>query len=32
MAISYKRYRVPPDIIRHTVWLFFRFTLSFREQ
>ena len=30
-AISYKRHRFPPDIIRHTVWLYFRFTLSLRD-
>ena len=31
MPISYKRYRFPPDIIRHAIWLFARFTLSFRD-
>jgi hypothetical protein len=30
-AISYKRHRFPPDVIRHAVWLYFRFTLSFRD-
>ena len=29
--ISYARHRFPPAIIRHTVWLYFRFTLSFRD-
>ena len=29
--ISFKRHRFPPDIIRHAVWLYFRFTLSFRD-
>lgn len=29
--ISYKRYRFPPDVIRHAVWLYFRFTLSLRD-
>jgi putative transposase len=29
--ISYKRHRFPPDVIRHAVWLYFRFTLSFRD-
>jgi putative transposase len=29
--ISYARHRFPPDIIRHAVWLYFRFTLSFRD-
>ncbi len=26
--ISYKHHRFPPAVIRHTVWLYFRFTLS----
>jgi putative transposase len=30
-AISFKRHRFPPDIIRHAVWLYFRFMLSFRD-
>ncbi len=29
--ISYQRHRVPPEVIRHAVWLHFRFTLSFRD-
>jgi transposase-like protein len=29
--VSFKRHRFPPDIIRHAVWLYFRFTLSFRD-
>ncbi|NBU28092.1 MAG: IS6 family transposase, partial [Caulobacteraceae bacterium] len=29
--ISYKRHRFPPDVIRHAVWLYFRFTLSLRD-
>ena len=29
--ISFKRHRFPPEIIRHTVWLYARFTLSFRD-
>jgi putative transposase len=28
--VSYKRYRFPPEIIAHTVWLYFRFPLSLR--
>ena len=28
--ISYKRHRYPPEIISHCVWLYFRFSLSFR--
>ncbi|MCG8512453.1 MAG: IS6 family transposase [Rhodospirillales bacterium] len=27
----YRRHRFPPSIIRYTVWLYFRFTLSFRD-
>jgi putative transposase len=27
--ISYARHRFPPDIIRHAVWLYLRFTLSY---
>jgi transposase-like protein len=29
--LSFKRHRFAPDVIRHAVWLYFRFTLSFRE-
>lgn len=29
--ISYKRHRFPPAVIQHAVWLYFRFTLSFRD-
>jgi putative transposase len=29
--ISFKRRRFPPDVIRHAVWLYFRFTLSIRD-
>ena len=29
--ISFKRHRFPPDVIRYTVWLYFRFTLSLRD-
>ena len=29
--ISFRRHRFPPDIIRHAVWLYARFTLSFRD-
>jgi len=28
--VSYKRHRFPPQIIAHTVWLYFRFPLSLR--
>ena len=30
-APSYRRYRFPPDIISHAVWLYHRFGLSFRD-
>jgi putative transposase len=30
-APSYKRHRYPVEIIDHGVWLYLRFTLSFRE-
>ena len=29
--ISYARYRFPPEIIQHVVWLYFRFPLSYRD-
>jgi len=31
MPISYARHQFPPTIIRHAVWLYLRFTLSFRD-
>jgi putative transposase len=30
-TISYARHRCPPDVIRHAVWLYLRFTLSYRD-
>ena len=27
----YHRHRFPPDIIQHAVWLYHRFSLSFRD-
>ena len=30
-TITFKRHRFPPEIIRHSVWLYARFTLSFRD-
>jgi len=30
-AVSYKRHRFPPNVIQHAVWLYFRFTLSYRD-
>jgi transposase-like protein len=29
--ISYAGYRFPPDIIQRAIWLYYRFTLSFRD-
>lgn len=29
--LSFKRHRFPPEIIRYAVWLYFRFTMSFRD-
>ncbi len=29
--ISYARHRLPPGIIQHAVWLYFRFPLSYRD-
>ena len=29
--ISFKRHRFPPEIIQHAVWLYARFTVSFRD-
>ena len=30
-TISFKHHRFPPDIIRHAVWLYARFALSYRD-
>src|SRR5271170_7179086 len=30
-SISFKRHRFPAEVILHAVWLYFRFTLSFRD-
>jgi len=29
--LSFKRHRFPPDIIRQAIWLYARFTLSYRD-
>ena len=29
--VSYARHQLPPDVIRHSVWLYVRFTLSYRD-
>ena len=31
MGSLYRRHRFPPEIISHAVWLYHRFTLSFRD-
>jgi putative transposase len=31
LAPNYKGFRFPPEIISHAVWLYFRFSLSFRD-
>jgi putative transposase len=31
MTISYARHQYPPPVIQHAVWLYLRFTLSFRD-
>ena len=28
--LSYRRHRFPPEIIQHAIWLYLRFTLSYR--
>lgn len=28
---DYKGFRFPPEMISHAVWLYFRFSLSFRD-
>jgi putative transposase len=30
-TISYARHRFPAVVIQHAVWLYFRFTLSYRD-
>src|SRR5260370_42172882 len=29
--LSYRRHRFPPSIIHHAIWLYLRFTLSYRD-
>jgi transposase-like protein len=29
--LSYRRHRFPPPVIQHTIWLYLRFTLSYRD-
>jgi transposase-like protein len=30
-SVSYRRHRFPPVVIQHAVWLYLRFTLSYRD-
>ena len=29
--LCYRRHRSPPEIIQHAIWLYLRFTLSYRD-
>jgi transposase-like protein len=29
--LCYRRHRIPPEIIQHAIWLYLRFTLSYRD-
>jgi putative transposase len=29
--LSYRRHRIPAQIIQHAIWLYLRFTLSYRD-
>src|SRR5438270_8398407 len=31
IELSYRRHRFPPIVIQHAVWLYLRFTLSYRD-
>ena len=31
VLLSYRRHRFPPLIIQHAIWLYLRFTLSYRD-
>ena len=31
IELSYRRHRFPPVVIQHPVWLYLRFTLSYRD-
>src|ERR1700758_4843050 len=31
VLLSYRRHRFPPVIIQHAIWLYLRFTLSYRD-
>jgi hypothetical protein len=31
LPLCYRRHRFPPEIIQHAIWLYLRFTLSYRD-
>ena len=31
IPLSYSRHRFPPPVIQHSIWLYLRFTLSYRD-
>src|SRR6202162_1395790 len=31
LRLCYRRHRFPPEIIQHAIWLYLRFTLSYRD-
>ena len=31
IPLSYNRHRFPPPVIQHSIWLYLRFTLSYRD-
>jgi hypothetical protein len=31
IPLSYRRHRFPPELIQHAIWLYLRFTLSYRD-
>jgi transposase-like protein len=30
-SLCYRRHRFPPEVIQHAIWLYLRFTLSYRD-
>ena len=30
-SLCYRRHRFPPEVIHHAIWLYLRFTLSYRD-
>jgi transposase-like protein len=31
VSLCYRRHRFPPEVIQHAIWLYPRFTLSYRD-